>query len=149
MGTRTIEKQGGPHNGSRGGRKEAVSTVRELRRTKWPAHLSQRTTVLEVSQRLQLSPTPISPAPPQAAAHRRWCHPWAPTICKNTRFYELLSARFMGVMDDQRFLIFSSWGVNTVRSWPPLAVSPGRKTHGERHPIPGLRALPSIPHLPQ
>lgn len=48
--------------------------------------------------------------------------PRAPTICKDTRFYDLLSARFMERGSDQQFFIFSSQE-QTGREARALAVS--------------------------
>lgn len=45
---------------------------------------------------------------PEAAAHIWQQDPQAPTICKDTRLYDLLSVRFMEMIYDQQFFIFSS-----------------------------------------
>lgn len=75
----------------------------------------------------------------EAAAHI-WQHdPQATTICKDTRFYDLLSVRFMEMIYDQQFFIFSSqeqtWRVTDsslhgrVGLWDPSA-GPQTKSGG-------------------
>ena len=43
---------------------------------------------------------------PGVVAHIWYSCPWATAICKDTRFYDLLSVRFMEMIYDQQFFIF-------------------------------------------
>lgn len=57
---------------------------------------------------------------PEAAVHIWQQDPGAPTICRDTRFYDLLSVRFMEMMYDQQFFILSSQEQERKRGSGPL-----------------------------